>query len=153
MRILALHAGMHDASAAAFDDYALVAAASEERFTRQKGYGQSVPWLAIDEVLRIAGWRRNEVDAIALTRHAAELGFAGALVLPPFYYKGVPDDGLVAYIDAILQSTAAKPVCSEAISPPPRRSAKEPTIAGIGQVASPSVGCQRWIAGLSASTK
>jgi 4-hydroxy-tetrahydrodipicolinate synthase len=49
-------------------------------------------------------------DAIALTRHAAELGFAGALVLPPFYYKGVPDDGLVAYIDAILQSTAAKPV-------------------------------------------
>src|SRR4249920_4200939 len=35
-------------------------------------------------------------DAVALTRHAAELGFAGALVLPPFYYKGVPDDGLVA---------------------------------------------------------
>src|SRR3977135_1524218 len=31
-------------------------------------------------------------DAIALTRHAAVLGFAGALVLPPFYYKGVPDD-------------------------------------------------------------
>src|SRR3977135_386579 len=31
-------------------------------------------------------------DAIALTKHAAELGFAGALVLPPFYYKGVPDD-------------------------------------------------------------
>ena len=30
-------------------------------------------------------------DAVALTRHAAELGFAGALVLPPFYYKGVPD--------------------------------------------------------------
>jgi 4-hydroxy-tetrahydrodipicolinate synthase len=49
-------------------------------------------------------------DAIALTRHAAELGFAGALVLPPFYYKGVPDDGLVAYIDAILQSTTQKPV-------------------------------------------
>ena len=38
-------------------------------------------------------------DAVALTRHAAELGFAGALVLPPFYYKGVPDDGLVAYVD------------------------------------------------------
>src|SRR5215831_12845456 len=36
-------------------------------------------------------------DAIALTRHAAELGFAGALVLPPFYYKGVPDEGLRAY--------------------------------------------------------
>src|SRR5689334_174284 len=25
-------------------------------------------------------------DAVALTRHAAALGFAGALVLPPFYY-------------------------------------------------------------------
>jgi len=49
-------------------------------------------------------------DAVALTRHAAELGFAGALVLPPFYYKGVPDDGLVAYIDAIVQATASKPV-------------------------------------------
>jgi 4-hydroxy-tetrahydrodipicolinate synthase len=49
-------------------------------------------------------------DAIALTRHAAELGFAGALVLPPFYYKGVPDDGLVAAIDAILTATAARPI-------------------------------------------
>ncbi len=34
-------------------------------------------------------------DAVALTQHAAKLGFAGALVLPPFYYKGVTDDGLV----------------------------------------------------------
>lgn len=49
-------------------------------------------------------------DAIALTRQAAEFGFAGALVLPPFYYKGVPDDGLVAYVDAILSATAAKPI-------------------------------------------
>src|SRR5438034_11472264 len=49
-------------------------------------------------------------DAIALTRHAAELGFAGALVLPPFYYKGVPDDGLVASIEAILKATAATPI-------------------------------------------
>ncbi|MFZ0526795.1 MAG: dihydrodipicolinate synthase family protein [Xanthobacteraceae bacterium] len=49
-------------------------------------------------------------DAIALTKHAAELGFAGALVLPPFYYKGVHDDGLVAYIDAIVTATAARPI-------------------------------------------
>jgi 4-hydroxy-tetrahydrodipicolinate synthase len=49
-------------------------------------------------------------DAVALTRHAAELGFAGALVLPPFYYKGVPDDGLAAYIDTIVAATAAKPI-------------------------------------------
>jgi 4-hydroxy-tetrahydrodipicolinate synthase len=49
-------------------------------------------------------------DAIALTRHAAELGFAGALVLPPFYYKGVHDDGLVAYLDAILMKSAVQPI-------------------------------------------
>jgi 4-hydroxy-tetrahydrodipicolinate synthase len=49
-------------------------------------------------------------DAVALTRHAAELGFAGALVLPPFYYKGVPDDGLAAYIETIVTATADRPV-------------------------------------------
>jgi carbamoyltransferase len=68
MRILAIHAGLHDAAAAAFDGYDVLAAVAEERLTRIKGYGESVPWLAVDEVLRIAGWARNEVDAIALTR-------------------------------------------------------------------------------------
>ena len=47
-------------------------------------------------------------DAVALTCHAAELGFAGALVLPPFYYKGVPDDELVAYIDTLVQATVGQ---------------------------------------------
>ncbi len=49
-------------------------------------------------------------DAVALTRHAAALGFAGALVLPPFYYKGVPDEGLVAYIRALVEATSDKPI-------------------------------------------
>jgi 4-hydroxy-tetrahydrodipicolinate synthase len=49
-------------------------------------------------------------DAVALSRHAAELGFGGALVLPPFYYKGVPDDGLAAYIDTIITSTTERPI-------------------------------------------
>ncbi len=49
-------------------------------------------------------------DAVALTRHAAELGFAGALVLPPFYYKDVPDDGLAAYVETIVTCTAARPI-------------------------------------------
>jgi 4-hydroxy-tetrahydrodipicolinate synthase len=49
-------------------------------------------------------------DAVALTRHAAELGFAGALVLPPFYYKGVADEGLLAYLDAIVTSTEHRPI-------------------------------------------
>jgi 4-hydroxy-tetrahydrodipicolinate synthase len=49
-------------------------------------------------------------DAVALTRHAAELGFGGALLLPPFYYKGVPDDGLVACVEAVVTATQAKPI-------------------------------------------
>jgi len=49
-------------------------------------------------------------DAVALTRHAAALGFAGALVLPPFYYKGVHDDGLAAYVESIANATAARPI-------------------------------------------
>jgi hypothetical protein len=49
-------------------------------------------------------------DAIALTCHAAALGFAGALVPPPFYYKGVSDDGLFAVIAAIMHATAAQPI-------------------------------------------
>lgn len=44
-------------------------------------------------------------DAIALTKAAEAFGFGGALVLPPFYYKGVPDDGLVAYVDALVRAT------------------------------------------------
>jgi 4-hydroxy-tetrahydrodipicolinate synthase len=46
-------------------------------------------------------------DAIALTRHAAALGFGGALVLPPFYYKGVTDEGLENYIGALVKATDA----------------------------------------------
>jgi 4-hydroxy-tetrahydrodipicolinate synthase len=49
-------------------------------------------------------------DAVALTKHAAELGFAGALILPPFYYKGVPDDGLAAYVATIVKATSDRPI-------------------------------------------
>ena len=49
-------------------------------------------------------------DAVALTRHAAALGFGGALVLPPFYYKGVPDEGLVAYVEALVAATTDAPI-------------------------------------------
>jgi 4-hydroxy-tetrahydrodipicolinate synthase len=35
-------------------------------------------------------------DSAKLTAHAVKLGCAGVLMLPPFYYKGVSDDGLFA---------------------------------------------------------
>jgi 4-hydroxy-tetrahydrodipicolinate synthase len=67
---------------------------------------------ALDELLR-AGIPREKItvgtgcaaitDTIELTRHAAELGCAGALVLPPFFFKDTGDDGVVASIAAIIQ--------------------------------------------------
>ena len=41
-------------------------------------------------------------DTVRLTRAACELGFFGALVLPPFYYPDISAAGLVAYIDEIV---------------------------------------------------
>src|SRR5262249_50329243 len=83
MRILTFHPGGHDASAAAFDDYRLLAAVEEERLTRRKGSGDGVPWLAIDEVLRIAGWARSDVDAIVAIRSF----FPWQYLRYPFYKK------------------------------------------------------------------
>jgi 4-hydroxy-tetrahydrodipicolinate synthase len=41
-------------------------------------------------------------DTLALTRHAVALGVHGCLVLPPFFFKGVSDEGILnAYIQVI----------------------------------------------------
>jgi 4-hydroxy-tetrahydrodipicolinate synthase len=45
-------------------------------------------------------------DAVALTREAADLGFAGALLLPPFYYKPLKLEGLVEFVGAVVEATA-----------------------------------------------
>jgi 4-hydroxy-tetrahydrodipicolinate synthase len=42
-------------------------------------------------------------DAIRLTSGARELGFAGALLLPPFYYKNIDDESLYAYVARIVE--------------------------------------------------
>ncbi len=42
-------------------------------------------------------------SAVELTRAAVALGASGVLMLPPFYYKGVPDDGLYRYWSEIVQ--------------------------------------------------
>ncbi|MGB3025129.1 dihydrodipicolinate synthase family protein [Paradevosia shaoguanensis] len=43
-------------------------------------------------------------DSIALTRHAVSRGCLGTLTLPPFYYKGVPEGGLVDSYTAIIDA-------------------------------------------------
>ena len=47
-------------------------------------------------------------DAVALTKAAEELGFAGALLVPPFYYKGIGEDALVDYVQRIIDRTGLK---------------------------------------------
>ncbi len=42
-------------------------------------------------------------DTVALSRHAVENGAAGVLMLPPFYYKGVSDDGLFAAYSEVIE--------------------------------------------------
>ncbi|MGY6271666.1 dihydrodipicolinate synthase family protein [Achromobacter denitrificans] len=42
-------------------------------------------------------------DAIDLTRHAVHSGGMGVLVLPPFYYKGVSDEGLFRYYAELIE--------------------------------------------------
>jgi 4-hydroxy-tetrahydrodipicolinate synthase len=42
-------------------------------------------------------------DAARLTKHAVGLGVRGVLLLPPFYYKGVSDDGLFAFVAALIE--------------------------------------------------
>ena len=41
-------------------------------------------------------------DTVALTRHAIERGVLGVLLLPPFYYKNVSDDGIYASIAEVI---------------------------------------------------
>lgn len=41
-------------------------------------------------------------DASALTAEAKALGFAGALLLPPFYYKGIDPAGLQTYVETLI---------------------------------------------------
>lgn len=42
-------------------------------------------------------------DTLSLTRHALERNAASILLLPPFYYKGVSDEGVYAACDAVIQ--------------------------------------------------
>ena len=42
-------------------------------------------------------------DTVRLTAHAAKKGCAGVLMLPPFYYKDVSDDGIYASVAEVIQ--------------------------------------------------
>lgn len=43
-------------------------------------------------------------DAIMLTRHAVQAGVRAVLLLPPFYYKGVSDEGLFRFYAGVIEA-------------------------------------------------
>jgi 4-hydroxy-tetrahydrodipicolinate synthase len=43
-------------------------------------------------------------ETLTLTRHAVELGCAAVMVLPPFFYVGVSDDGLFRYYSELIEA-------------------------------------------------
>ena len=47
-------------------------------------------------------------DTVKLTAHAVSLGCAGVLMLPPFYYKGVSEDGLFASFAEVIERVGSK---------------------------------------------
>lgn len=80
------------------------------------GEGNSIPTadrLAMPARFRDAGFASDQVifgtgacsaaDAAILTRASLASGFPSVLVLPPFYMKNVPDDGLYAYYAEIIE--------------------------------------------------
>lgn len=42
-------------------------------------------------------------DTVRLTRHAVALGVRGVLLLPPYYYKNVSDEGLYAFVAEVIR--------------------------------------------------
>lgn len=67
-------------------------------------------------------------DTIKLTNYAVKLGCAGTLMLPPFYYKDVSDDGLYASFAEVIDRVGSSelriylyhipPIAQVGISPP-----------------------------------
>ncbi|MDW3687582.1 dihydrodipicolinate synthase family protein [Cupriavidus sp. CV2] len=46
-------------------------------------------------------------DAVQLTSAATNAGCAGVLLLPPFYYKGLSEDGLFAFLSELIERVGA----------------------------------------------
>ena len=49
-------------------------------------------------------------DAIALKKVADRLGYAAALVMPPFFYRDASDDGILRFFDGLLSAASEAPV-------------------------------------------
>lgn len=58
----------------------------------------------IDPAHMLPGTAQTAVtDTIVLTRHAVDAGVRAVLVLPPFYYKGVSDEGIYRAFSSVIE--------------------------------------------------
>lgn len=66
---------------------------------------------AVDPVRLMVGTGTPSLaETISLTCHADDLGFAAALVLPPYYYKPTSDDGLFRWYEALHEALGTRPI-------------------------------------------
>jgi 4-hydroxy-tetrahydrodipicolinate synthase len=49
-------------------------------------------------------------DTVALVRHAQDVGAWGVLLMPPFFFKGVTDAGIVDAYRQVIEATADRPL-------------------------------------------
>jgi carbamoyltransferase len=75
MIILGVHNGRHDAGAALFDDYRMIAAVGLERMTRLKNDGRRFPDEAVDECLAAAGILRHDIEVVVTSREVHPLRY------------------------------------------------------------------------------
>jgi 4-hydroxy-tetrahydrodipicolinate synthase len=73
-----------------------------ERITVMRAASRALP----REKLMVGVGAAAISDACELAVAAGELGFAGALVLPPFYYKDISEEGLLASLAAVADATS-----------------------------------------------
>jgi 4-hydroxy-tetrahydrodipicolinate synthase len=65
----------------------------------------------IDRARLMVGTATTDLmTTIDLTQFAADRGFAAALILPPFYYKPISENGLFAWFSRIIEATADEPI-------------------------------------------
>jgi 4-hydroxy-tetrahydrodipicolinate synthase len=63
----------------------------------------------VDPSLLLPGTGQSALpDTVELTRHAVSLGCGGVLMLPPFYYKPVSEDGLFGFYSEVIERVGSE---------------------------------------------
>ena len=97
----------HDACAALYDDYRLIAAVAQERATRVKGDGGRFPTEAIEECLAQGGLRHDDVDVVVLPRVNYPTAYFRARAQIPF--PRIAKDGQLELIRTMSRNRIRHP--------------------------------------------